>query len=773
MSESKKRFTIKPFRNYVQMDMMVARNTWSSLADAMDEIHNRNASSLSFEELYRNAYNLVLHKHGSLLYDGVTDKITNQLLKTAEHLANVPDSSLLEEVATSFREHSITMVMIRDILMYMDRTYVDQNRKRPIYELGLHLFRITVWEHENIQSRVTELLLDAIAQERAGLLTDDRTLLKSNLGMLQELGSADNSNIYERDFEGLFLGTTQEFYRNESLTYLSKNSAADYVEKARTRLEEEKQRSTALSVPPTTEGPLQTIVETELIEKHARTLVDTGFAVLLQDSETKMEQLRAFFDLFVRVPSSVDYLRDALSERVKTDGKALIADQERGDAVPPVFVKGVLKMRDRYGDVVTTAFRKEKKAIKRLKESFEDFLNADARAASCLAIYVDELLRIGLKGATEAEVTEELQKVIIVFRYLSDKDVFEAYYKQHLAKRLLGSKSVSNEAERAMVSQLKAECGYQFTTKLEGMFNDMRISRDTREAYNVYKKSNLAKDTHNKQQIKPLDIEVDVLTTGYWPSQNVPVCTLPAPVQVAIDQFSEFYLQKHTGRKLSWQTSTGSAELRATFGTGPSKFRRHDLCVSTYQMCILILFNDTNSLTLGQIRDATQIPDLELRRHLISLCTPKHRILRKGSKGKAISNDDDTFTFNADYTSKLKRVKIPLVSMKETSVSSGVAGAAGGQGGKASSGNANNLSGTSIPAPVEEDRRHLVEAAIVRIMKARKALHHNDLIAEVTKQLSVRFVPSPQFIKKRIESLIEREYLERAQDDRRVYVYMA
>jgi len=79
----------------------------------------------------------------------------------------------------------------------------------------------------------------------------------------------------------------------------------------------------------------------------------------------------------------------------------------------------------------------------------------------------------------------------------------------------------------------------------------------------------------------------------------------------------------------------------------------------------------------------------------------------------------------------------------------------------------------AIPAPVEEDRRHLVEAAVVRIMKARKSLHHNDLIAEVTKQLSIRFVPSPQFIKKRIESLIEREYLERAEDDRRVYKYMA
>ncbi len=56
---------------YTQMDASSAHATFASLASAMDEIHNRNASTLSFEELYRNAYNLVLHKHRNLLYEGV------------------------------------------------------------------------------------------------------------------------------------------------------------------------------------------------------------------------------------------------------------------------------------------------------------------------------------------------------------------------------------------------------------------------------------------------------------------------------------------------------------------------------------------------------------------------------------------------------------------------------------------------------------------------------------------------------------------------------
>ncbi|KAL7505493.1 hypothetical protein ACHAXN_003192 [Cyclotella atomus] len=881
---SNKKFSIKPFRHSftTSMDQSTAMSAFSSLSTAIDEIHSRNASLLSFEELYRNAYNLVLHKHGGLLYDGVAERLGWHLEKSAIKLVEMaggldaPSSALGEDMnaaiafltslSCTWKEHRVTMVMVRDIFMYMDRTYVQQNRKMTVYELGLFLFRRVVWERSMEDSKPSAVDLDgkpaAIAEDgRVGENEPPRTLgnvastlllrvirnhrldrlddapqrialLRSCIHMLLELSmpnvvgndsragaSSSAIPVYERDFEEGFLGETQDFYRGESAGRLSggiglgdseqgnsdsfkppaKYSAMEYVHLAKSRIEQEKSRAASLDLPPPTKAQLLRIVETELIERHAKTLVDmegSGFSSLLKEvtsshigvagnaiDKARIADLGIMYDLFSRVPSSVNHLRDALSERIRIDGRSLVRDQETNAAPPATFVKGVLAMRERFGVVVAESLRGEKKSQKRMKEAFEDFLNADARAANCLAVYVDELLRVGLRGADERTVSVELDRVIVIFRYLADKDVFEAYYKNHLARRLLGNKSGSEEAERAMVSLLKAECGYQFTSKLEGMFNDMRISKETAEKYRAHKKSlnsspNSSDSRDEENGGKAVDVEVSVLTTGYWPSQNVEPCILPPPVKAAMDRFQKYYLNTYTGRKLSWQTSTGSAEIRATFPPtkGSTKPRRHDLSVTTYQMCILVLFNNRDTLTLKQIREETQIPEDELRRHLVSLCTPKCRVLKKGSKGKAISGDDDTFTYNADYTSKMTRVKVPMVSMRDATAGS-ISEVAGGDlaGAAASGAAATSLvdGSATVPAAVEEDRRHLLEAAIVRIMKARKQMNHNDLVAEATKQLSGRFVPPPQFVKKRVESLIEREYLERDENDRRVYIYMA
>ena len=356
-------------------------------------------------------------------------------------------------------------------------------------------------------------------------------------------------------------------------------------------------------------------------------------------------------------------------------------------------------------------------------------------------------MRRGFKGATERDIERQLDQVILIFRYLQDKDVFESYYKQYLAKRLLHARSTPSDAERSMLAKLKGECGYQYTTKLEGMFTDIRFSKDAMDKYRAHRdviQSRLSTTTpfvrtddsapmpptwSNFSEIRtpalhaspepevsvsaqtalPVDVDVTTLTAGYWPMQATVPCHLPTAAQAACELFQHFYLKQHTGRKLTWLTSAGSAEIRATF----NQTAKHELTVSTYMMCILVLFDDLErdaELSLVVLATQTQIPQNELKRHVVSLCTPKHRILLKKSKGKGVA-DDDVFKVNASFSSKLKRVRVPLVAMKE-------AGALPD-------------SSDKVPPAVEEDRRHLCEATVVRIMKARKCAKHNDLIAEV------------------------------------------
>lgn len=61
------------------MDEKYVDSIWALLKNAIQEIQKKNNSGLSFEELYRNAYTMVLHKHGERLYNGLKEVVTNHL----------------------------------------------------------------------------------------------------------------------------------------------------------------------------------------------------------------------------------------------------------------------------------------------------------------------------------------------------------------------------------------------------------------------------------------------------------------------------------------------------------------------------------------------------------------------------------------------------------------------------------------------------------------------------------------------------------------------
>lgn len=220
---------------------------------------------------------------------------------------------------------------------------------------------------------------------------------------------------------------------------------------------------------------------------------------------------------------------------------------------------------------------------------------------------------------------------------------------------------------------------------------------------------------------------------------------MPKELAGACERYKRFYLNQHSGHKLEWRFDQGQAEVVMDF----SKTVKRSLVCSTYQMMILLVFNNFKRVTYKQILDMTGIPKYEIANHLLSLCHPKVNVIMKRPNSKKLE-ESHQFMLNSSYTNQLMKINIPLLRAVE-----------------------NEESGEDENKAIELQRRHQQDAAIVRIMKTRKTLRHNLLVAEVIQQLSARFKPRPNDIKKRIEALIEQEYMERDKDDRGVYNYLA
>ncbi|OXB63959.1 hypothetical protein ASZ78_006830 [Callipepla squamata] len=601
-------------------------------------------------------------------------------------------AAIQSSTSIKYNLEELYQIMIRSIFLFLDRTYVLQNSMLPsIWDMGLELFRNHVVSDKQVQNKTIDGILLLIERERSGEAVD-RSLLRSLLSMLSDL------------------------------------QVPEYLHHVSKRLEEEGDRVITY-LDHSTQKPLIACVEKQLLGEHLTAILQKGLDNLLD--ENRISDLTQVYQLFSRVKGGQQILLQHWSEYIKNFGTTIVVNPEKDKDM----VQELLDFKDKVDHIIEVCFQKNEKFINLMKESFETFINKRPnKPAELIAKYVDSKLRAGNKEATDEELERILDKIMIIFRFIHGKDVFEAFYKKDLAKRLLVGKSASVDAEKSMLSKLKHECGAAFTSKLEGMFKDMELSKDVMVQFKQY--------MQNQSDPGNIDLTVNILTMGYWPTYTPMEVHLNSEMIKLQEVFKTFYLGKHSGRKLQWQTTLGHAVLKAEFKEGKKEFQ-----VSLFQTLVLLMFNEGDEFSFEEIKMATSIEDSELRRTLQSLACGKARVLIKNPKGKDVE-DGDKFIFNGDFKHKLFRIKINQIQMKETVEEQ-----------------------VSTTERVFQDRQYQIDAAIVRIMKMRKTLGHNLLVSELYNQL--KFPVKPGDLKKRIESLIDRDYMERDKDNPNQYHYVA
>ncbi|XP_061581655.1 cullin-4B isoform X1 [Cololabis saira] len=719
-----KKLVIKNFREKPKLPENYTQETWQKLKEAVEAIQNSTSIKYNLEELYQAVENLCSHKISAKLYKQLRavceDHIKAQIDQFRE---DALDSVLfLKKIDKCWQDHCRQMIMIRSIFLFLDRTYVLQNSMLPsIWDMGLELFRFYIISDLKVQSKTIDGILLLIERERNGEAID-RSLLRSLLSMLSDL------QIYQDSFEQRFLEETNRLYAAEGQRLMQEREVPEYLHHVNKRLEEEADRVITY-LDQSTQKPLIATVEKQLLGEHLTATLQKGLTHLLD--ENRIQDLSLLYQLFSRVRGGVQVLLQHWIEYIKAFGSTIVINPEKDKTM----VQELLDFKDKVDHIIDVCFLKNEKFVNAMKEAFETFINKRPnKPAELIAKHVDSKLRAGNKEATDEELEKMLDKIMIIFRFIYGKDVFEAFYKKDLAKRLLVGKSASVDAEKSMLSKLKHECGAAFTSKLEGMFKDMELSKDIMIQFKQYMQC---------QNIPGnIELTVNILTMGYWPTYVPMEVHLPAEMVRLQEIFKTFYLGKHSGRKLQWQSTLGHCVLKAEFKEG-----KKELQVSLFQTLVLLMFNEGEEFTLEEIKLATGIEDSELRRTLQSLACGKARVLTKIPKSKDVE-DGDKFSCNNDFKHKLFRIKINQIQMKETVEEQ-----------------------ASTTERVFQDRQYQIDAAIVRIMKMRKTLSHNLLMSEVYNQL--KFPVKPADLKKRIESLIDRDYMERDKENSNQYNYVA
>jgi len=784
-----KKIVIKPFSKPPTLPANYYETTSQALLQGTLDVcflRDSKSNALSLQNSYQQVVNLVSHQYGPRLYQ---DLVAHFRLACQEHVLTKTESeSLLSYVQSQYQSYVDYLLLCKHVFLPLDRTHTwtadgqvwkrssasasngnhpvesaTSNTQMGLWQVGLEQFRLRL---ESLEEEIYQTWWKSLQLDWQGQLPLDQLgLLQQTVYMWQDLGILQQiiTQKLEPDLIQFFQSESQawkggEPYQASSVIqfchskwmqvahswsrFLPKQICVHLLEKYlfQPHLQSEWLLQPAHFDPLIEEatGPPSTPSRT------STTAVAPG-----SNAPTTIQQL---WMLAGRLPGGYKLVGGAIAQYAKSRGLALMTNL--GDAqAGKQKIGDLLALQQQLQQLLAQLPKSSDYCA--LKNVWEDVVNPASDGsdtnlvAEALAKYADSYLKDAKKQNPDSQWSTHL--ISGIFCYLQAKDVFEAFYKRDLAKRLLWNRVVSMDVERNFVSLLKAECGAGYTAKMEGMFQDMDWSRETMTRYK--QTAFAANDSSNDS----LDVDIQVLTTGYWPVYpQYPNLILPQALLDKQEHFAEYYKTKYQGRRMSWQYALGNVNVRFR----PDSGRPYDLILTLCHALVLLQFNEKEEWKLPQLMAAVGLEDRdEMERILQSMSVGKEgtRILikqdhdadeSKRKKPRMSVHDEDTFRIQNNFKSNQRRIRIFNILVKESK----------------------EERDKTVEA-VSRDRLYLIDAVLVRIMKARKTILHQQLIPQVMEQVKVPAQPAD--IKKRIESLIEREYMERDSKDRSRYNYLA
>ncbi|CAF4520663.1 unnamed protein product, partial [Rotaria sp. Silwood2] len=429
------------------------------------------------------------------------EEITRIEKDTKKDGIDLPGDDVLRFYKENSNKYKFSSQAVNGFCLYLNHNWIQHNtQSQDIYEVFTCMKN---WQKDVFQplyKQVTHACLVLIKSERNNAIINTHLIsgvIQSYvaLGFTEDttnnnqMTSPTPTTIYKEFFEVQFFQATKQFYRLEAATFLLHNSVTEYLRKVSQRLDEEVHRVQSYLHPSTLSAlikasPLQPQHMLQIsahlnvpglrsicLKEVEEVLIRDQLYVIYSESKTLLrderhQDLALLFKLVNRVPNATNELKKIVENHIYEMGINTI-ERVSGTAIndPKLYIETILDIHKKYLTLVQNVFN-----------NAQDFIIA-------------------------------LDK--IAFNYVEDKDVYQKFYSRMLAKRLVGQLSASDDYEESMISKLKQACGYEYTSKLQRMFQDIGVSKTLVPEYEKYR------ENHRATGIA--DFSIMVLSSNSWP----------------------------------------------------------------------------------------------------------------------------------------------------------------------------------------------------------------------------------------------------------------
>ncbi|CDW72810.1 cullin-4b isoform 2 [Stylonychia lemnae] len=709
------------------------------------------------------------------LFDIVKIGITQIIDEGFAHLVNEQEKKqnkdLIKLVQSFWKQHCVRSLRLSEVFQYLENhMIIDFNRHQrlnneykmeidqanskltedsfKIWNIGLQAFSAHFSQSPRGQKIIGQLvdeMIFSLTQNRQMFLDKQTTERANFIPIMDIIKMLIQLDLYQQQFEVKYIEKTQHFFRLQSNQLINKLEIPIYLHKIYDIIENESLIVKLYLNERTLDLTLNTL-EQVLIKDHIQQILEKGFAQLVHSSN--FETLTLLYN-FLLETKLLTNLKTQWVLFIRQEGQALLQSikfDEKSSTI--VAVKKIFELKELTDKILAECFQNKDDFRYAQREGFESFLNVDnspEQSSNYLAIFIDKLMQKDNVSSKNKQLRRDIKRVkhetiINVFRYLHSKDTFEAFFTKYLSERLIKRKSESWDEEKEFISKLKNECGNLFTQRVEQMFVDIQNSGNlTKEFLDMKKNKDL-----------PLGMEFFVLSSNSWPiskAQNSFI--LPKQISDITQNYLEYYKNLFKGRTLNWSIDYCSSLVKGNFENGKASYQFE---ASGVQSLILLAFNNQSKVTMNDIMKQTNIVEDYLKSGFQALASSEIKLLIKesGNPDSMIVGKDDIYALNEQFTSKLKRLNINKAIKSDKNIKE---------------------EQKETEDRVKEDRRFQVDAAATKIMKEFKQLPHNDLIKCLYERLN--FPIDTAYIKTRIESLIDKDYLKRNVQDSSIYEYVA